>query len=172
MARKAEVEVSVPSSWQALKDQLALGAETGTETDNSQAMFQIVDRIMRAETVDEVLGIATEGPAKVEDYVGVPITFVDFRVVKSADQYDAESGPTGLKHYAVIAAINLLTGEDVVITCGSTHVLAQLQRIQNMATGFPFTATFQDNTSAKGYHIYKIRSLTAVERSAVKNASA
>lgn len=88
--------------------------------DAEQVTNEIVENILNADTVDEILAAATGGGVDMTD---VPQTVLEFSLAKSRFP--------GLGAFAVVTSIRQDTGEKVVWTSGSTSVVAQLYAFQS-----------------------------------------
>ena len=87
--------------------------------DETEVARRIVERIMRAETPDQLWEpIVPVGARQLSE---TPIKVFDFQALRSPHE-----GGVGV--YLVIDAVDLLTGERLLVTCGASNVVAKLIR--------------------------------------------
>lgn len=98
-------------------------AMRSVEANNANAVEDIINRVMVAETLDDIL--ADDTTIDAEDLVGVSLQVWSFKVNES----DFAQGMPG---YMVIEAVRRDTNEQIVFTCGATKVQAQLLRMQRL----------------------------------------
>lgn len=88
-----------------------------------------IDKILTAQTAEEILGADSGGVVSGQDLVDVELMVRDFSLGESAPEYDATLGV-----FALIDATNLQTGEDTIVNCGAALVIAKLSALK--AGGF------------------------------------
>lgn len=157
------VVYSRPAAVELMREQLAIVASL-PDQGSSAIMDDIQARILAADSVDDVLAVANEGPRKVEHFVDIPLEFTGYRVLKSSPQFSEG----GLGVFLAIAFVNLLSGEENVVTAGGSMLVTQLHKIDNL-NGFPFRAAFITVTTSAGFDAHKLRPLNATELAAVAN---
>lgn len=92
-------------------------------TDPEEAALAIVERILKAETVEDVLTMA--GALGADDVLNRPFLLHGCKWIKSAYEQ-------GAPVFAVIDATFEDTGERTVITCGGRNVLAQIVQLDKL----------------------------------------
>lgn len=158
-----EVEYRRPSSVALMREQLQIAASL-PDQGSGAIMDDIQDRILAATSVDDVLAVANQGPQSVQNFVDIPLEVTGYRVLKSSPQFN----DGGLGVFLAIAFVELLTGEEHVITAGGSLLVTQLHKIDNL-DGFPFRAAFISVTTSSGFEVHKLRPLSATELAAIKN---
>lgn len=111
--------------------------------DTDAATVEILARILRAESVDDVL--APQAPVPLQQLIGFPIVVDGVRWMRS----DFDEGP-GM--YALVDAVHRDTGEKFLGTCGGMNVLAQLFAMDRLGA-FPVhvVVTRARKATANGY---------------------
>lgn len=133
MAGKAELETVTDIDAAAALGQLAV------VDDPEQIQRAILERLMAAETVDQVLREDTTVATKA--LVGKPLQITDCRVMQSAFE-------GGLGVYLIAEAIDLDTGELIVINTGATKIVGQLVRLKQKGW-LPIKVTVKEVGRAK-----------------------
>lgn len=159
-AKTADVEL--PEARRNYLRRLQLAATISS--DSGAILEQIRQRVEVAETVDDVLSAISDGPTKVEDILNTPLEFIDWRPILSADQYKT---PDGENVYVVMAVVNLLTGEELIVQGGGRSIVMALEKISRMDNGFPFRAAFWSKQTSSGYDLHLLRPLNSTEKAAV-----
>lgn len=110
---------------------------------SANAIEDIVGRVLDAETVDDVL--ADDSAIGADEILGVPIQIWSVKVNESEVQ-------GALPFYAVIEGVRQDTGENVVVTCGSVKVCAQLMKLDRLKA-FPVVVKIvkKDKATLAGY---------------------
>lgn len=109
------------------------GAGIDVEVDPEKAERYIIAQTLSAKTPEEVL---TGGEATgVKEVLGEPFRVTDFGWHQS--DYDE-----GLPFYAAIRAVRPNTGENLILTCGSKRILAQLIQLGRLGA-LPRRVIFQ-----------------------------
>ena len=102
---------------------LAAADDEAGELDPDQVTIDIIGRILKATSVEDVLGGA--GATHARDFLGVPFTLTDVRFNRS------DFGDTGPAFYALLQGADD-NGEAVTITCGARNVIAQAWKLRDM----------------------------------------
>jgi hypothetical protein len=137
MPRTAEVEVLSPAQddlLPAILGQAELRFEDPGEVANAIALS-----IATKTSAEDIFGL--ESTVSSKDLVGVPLEVRDWRLMRS----DLSEEPSA---FMVIDAVNLETGEVVVMTSGSKHIMAQLYAAKNAGL-LPRRLTVQELRAAK-----------------------
>lgn len=112
----------LPPTVQQLLKRLALNA---TIDDRSSAQFAIMDQILQATTLDEILKAADAGTLSGQDFTGKPFLLhsdnVEFH--RSAMNY---IGDGGFPYYALLRVRDLQTQAERVLSCGGFGFIATL----------------------------------------------
>jgi hypothetical protein len=112
-----------------------------------------VDRILSAETAEEIWDADEGGTVSGQDMIDVEIQILDFTPLPSADQYD-----TTLGVYANITAIRMDTGEDVIINTGADKIITKVAKFKSQGM-LPIGAVIRGVTTAGGTTMLKLRPL-------------
>jgi hypothetical protein len=120
---QAGKDVAVPAGGLArLNDTLAEDLKAG-RSNAADAVDAIVDQIMTAETLDEILSPAELTTA--EEILGVPLQIFNWRPTRS--EYTG-----GLEFYAIIECVRADTHLTDLVGCGAANVVAQLKRMSQL----------------------------------------
>jgi hypothetical protein len=122
--------------------------------------------MLNAETAEQVFEIATSSAASVSDWVDKPIEIMDFRVLQSSSQFASDMG---LNAYLAIAFVDLMTGEEKVLTAGGEILVTMLWKFRELGA-LPLRCAFFTATTSSGYEVHKLRPLTTVEARALETA--
>jgi hypothetical protein len=124
---------------------LAAADEEVREVDADEVSMQIIARILKATSVDDIL--EGSGAVHARDFVGVPFTLTDVRFNKSDFQ---DAGPA---FYALLEGADG-NGERVTITCGARNVIAQAWKLRDMGA-LPVQVQLgeSERPTAKGYKV-------------------
>jgi hypothetical protein len=149
-------EKAKPSSLELAKQKMEL--EAGV-TLNLPADFAaaIQERILLAETVEDVFAEADASAVGIENFVDVPHRITGFSLSKS--KFTEEGN---LPVFAVVEAINLDSGEEVTYSCSAASGLVQLWRFQEL-DAFPLDCSVKGKSTASGYTVLTYRPLTPGE---------
>lgn len=123
---------------------MLVGDQMPEFVDPEQASRDIVRRILEAEDLDALFEQA--GTIGCDDVLGKPLSFRDFRPMRSAFE-------EGAGMYFVVDAADLETGEQLVISCGARNVMAQLYRAKQLGA-LPLNAAIvkAPRPTANGYY--------------------
>jgi hypothetical protein len=127
--------------------------QTEAELNPEQAYHRILQQIMAAETVENVLTPVEAYNAT--DLIDVPLEVVGFEPQRS--EYEV-----GSPFYFSVMAQNLVTGERAVVNTGNQACMAQLLRLAELGA-FPFVAKFAERGRARDGRTRPLR-LVACER--------
>jgi hypothetical protein len=121
LARQPITEDAVPEKVRNLIRALKLNATF----DTGQAQLSIMDRILAAETEEEIFAAANAGTVSGKDLAGRPFVLVSDNVEwkTSAEQYRTQGA---FPFYALIRCTALDTGDEVVADCGGYSFVATL----------------------------------------------
>jgi hypothetical protein len=123
------------------------------ESDSRVAILNILDRVMSADSVDDIL--ADDTPEAWEDHLDEPFTLTGgFAKYRSADKY-INDGATILKKYVQVQAVND-NGESLVLTCGGFKVVAQLERMHETGKLADARVKLRSKTTGSGYEAYSL----------------
>lgn len=124
---------------------LAAADEEVREVDADQVSMEIIGRILKAQTVDDVLG--GSGAIHARDFLDVPFTLTDVRFNRS------DFGGDGPAFFALLEGADR-NGEPVTITCGARNVIAQAWKLRDMAA-LPIQVEIQESerATANGYKV-------------------
>jgi hypothetical protein len=133
-----EVHATTPELTRYLSSSAAVAEE-----DPEQVAFEIVQRILAATNVDEVL--ARRQVLSADDVLQIPITVTAVRWHRSA--YDQRE-----RMYAMVEASRTDNREPLLISCGGRNVMAQLWRLGEL-DAFPCALKFgkSEKPTANGY---------------------
>lgn len=119
--------------------------ELAVVEDAEDAQRQIVQRILSAESADEVLAAQETTPAR--ELIDQPLQLEAVRWIRSnlPDQQ-------GIGVFALVAAIHGATGDRHLITTGALQIMAQLLKL-NQLGAFPVNAVIRqkDQPTAAGF---------------------
>lgn len=107
--------------------------------DPEQIQRAILERLMTAETLEQVL--REDETVATKALVGKPLRITDCRVMQSS--FDG-----GMGVYLIAEAIDMDTGELIVINTGATKIVGQLIRIKQQGW-FPVEVTVKEVGRAK-----------------------
>lgn len=97
-------------------------------TDSFTIASNVADKIMTAETVEDVIAAANQGPGDMDALVGKAFKFTGYlRFQHSAEQFRA--GGTG--EYAIFDIVDL-NGSRRTYTTGATNVVFELKRLEHL----------------------------------------
>jgi hypothetical protein len=113
----------LPETVQNLLKRLALNS---TMDDRSSAQFAIMDAILKATSLDELLKAADAGTLSGQDYTGKPFLLHSDNVEwhRSATNY---IGDGGFPYYALLRVRDFTTQNEVVLSCGGFGFVASLE---------------------------------------------
>jgi hypothetical protein len=119
------------------------------EVDNAKTdddvMEKIADEIRHAETVDDVL--QTGDTLEAGEMLDIPLKIESFKLRPSDEQYaDTEA-------FAVINAVVMETGENVVITTGAYNLVNQLVKIDELG-GLPIVCAIRQ--AGRALRLYRV----------------
>lgn len=133
MSSKAELETVEDVNMVAALGQL------GVVDDPEQIQRAILERLMAASTVEEIL--REDETVATKALVGKPLEITDCRVMKSSFE-------GGLGVYLIADAIDLDTGELIVINTGATKIVGQLIALKK-TNNLPIKVTVKEVGRAK-----------------------
>jgi hypothetical protein len=131
MAKTDVAKSSEMRPWEALQSELQ--AVSASDADNSfEIAAAVIDQIATATSPDQIFAANESGPADVADYLNRPLNVYDARYHPSAERFRDGS----LGYYVVF---NSLTdeGEDVLLSCGASNVVASLWQLQKIGAFDP-----------------------------------
>jgi hypothetical protein len=143
VAQKDSAEVATVRPHEVLKERMRLNATVADVNDSTvgrEISDNIVDRIVEAETVDDIFKAQESALEKLKDneyLLGRPLTLLEFRIVKSDEQYVSEDG---YEHFAIIESVED-NGTLHMIGCGAPQVLATLDALDRK-NAFPIRVRF------------------------------
>lgn len=105
--------------------QLAELNSTFSEEDGREIAANVMDKIVLAETLDEIFAANESGMDKAEAFVGQPITVTEVNFAKSDEKY----AKGGIGSYVLISAFTD-DGNEVQISTGAPNIVASLYRAQ------------------------------------------
>lgn len=115
-------EVAIPDT-EVFQRFLAAADDGQLEQNPDQVAIDIIARILKADTVDDVLGGGSATHAR--DYLNTAFKLTGVRFNKSTVDKD------GAGFYALLESVNR-DGEPFVITCGAKNVIAQAWKLSDM----------------------------------------
>lgn len=124
---------------------LAAAEDGDLEQNADQVAIDIIARILKADSVEDVLGGGQATHAR--DFLDTPFTLTGVRFNKST--FDGQ-GPT---FYALLSGANG-DGEPVTITCGAKNVIAQAWKLNDMGA-LPLAVELKQSQkpTAAGFHV-------------------
>lgn len=134
--------------------QLFAEARVTDGDDPETAQANMVERIFKGETLDDILGGSDAVHA--EENIGRLFHFTDVDFRDSAEQY--RDKPGSINVFAVCHVTDPTTGEKLVVTTGSVQACAALLAIKERGL-FPFFGKFAraEKPTASGYYPIWIR---------------
>lgn len=116
-----------------------------SEVDPDQVSLEIIGRILKATSVDDVLGGG--GATHARDFLDVPFTLTGVRFNRS------DFGDNGPAFYALLEGADR-NGEPVLVTCGARNVIAQAWKLRDMGS-LPVQVEIQESErpTAAGYKV-------------------
>lgn len=113
--------------------------------DPAKASQDIIARILRASTVEEVLG--KEQVTHARDFLDTPFALLSVKFNRT--EFDGDGPP----FYAVLSGATD-DGEPVTITCGAGNVMAQAFKLDDMKA-LPYRVVIRQNPkpTAAGFHV-------------------
>lgn len=129
--QRGELHPSEMRPWQlALRDI----KDEASEVDGFAVAADVADKIMRADTIEDVLGIPEAGPGDITSLVGRSFRFLGTpRYNAGAEKY--KEGGTG---FYVVFRVLFPDGFDALVSTGATNLIFQLKRITQLG-GFGST---------------------------------
>lgn len=137
----------------------ALATKNQVSEDGSRAyqvMADQVDKILTAETEDDIWGADEGGTTAAKDLTNVPLRVHSYDVVESG-KFRTDFGV-----YALLTATNLVTGDDVRLNTGAGLILAKLRAFE--AIGYmgggdkgPIDVIFEGIETASGNTVLKMK---------------
>lgn len=116
-----------------------------SEADPDQVSMDIIGRILKADTVDAVLG--GSGAIHARDYIAKPFALTNVRFNRS------DFGDDGPNFYALLEGADT-DGVPIVITCGARNVIAQAWKLRDMdALPVKVQIAESDRPTAAGYKV-------------------
>lgn len=107
-----------------VRDLRALSASD--DQGSSSFVMDLMDRILSADTVDAVFDAQDNGMVSGQDFTSRP-----FIVRRSEDiQWRLSTKDNGFPFYAIFRAVEVATGEEVVLNCGGQTFVAVLYALQ------------------------------------------
>lgn len=129
--KRGELHPSEMRPWQLAISQIK---DEATEVDGFTVAQDVADKIMRAETIEDVLGVPENGPGDITDLVGRSFRFLGGpRYSVGAEKY--KEGGTG---FYVVFRVLFGDGFDALVSTGATNIVFQLKRITQLG-GFGST---------------------------------
>jgi hypothetical protein len=119
-------------------------AETEGQTIGAAVSQDQLDRILTAETDEEIWDADEGGTVSGKDCEDVELRIFSFILSPSSDEYDA---PLGV--YALIKAQRLDTGEELTINTGSDKIIAKLRMFESRGS-LPIDAVIRGQKTPKG----------------------
>lgn len=120
--KRGELHPSEMRPWQLAIAEIKSEA---SEVDGFAVAQDVADKIMRAETIDDVLGIPENGPGDITDLVGRSFRFLGGpRYSVGAEKY--KEGGTG---FYVVFRVLFSDGFDALISTGATNIIFQMKRL-------------------------------------------
>jgi hypothetical protein len=116
-----------PKPHQRFINSLMARAEREGETLGRDVSLSQIDRILSAETEEDVWNADEGGTVSGQDMIDVEMRMVSFTVAPSSDEYDATLGV-----FINIKAIRLDTGEDIVVNTGADKIVTKLVKFETM----------------------------------------
>lgn len=138
--------IELTTEDRATLERFLASAETDAETMGADAVtLEVITRILRAETIDDVLDGG--GAIHARDVLNVPFTLASVRFNRST----FEGG--GPRFYALLN-VNDRQGDSHVITCGASKVIAQAWRLRDL-DAFPIDLVIKqsERETAAGFKI-------------------
>lgn len=103
--------------------ELLTGARELAPEDSTAITRSIMERALRADTVEDIF--AEEGTIATKDYVGIPIQVNGVKL----NEGELEGEPSV---YMLVEALNLNTGEVVILNTGAPNIMAKLYRLHQL----------------------------------------
>jgi hypothetical protein len=129
VAKSTEVEkpFSELRPWEKTVRELH-GVTAPENSDGFEVAASVADKILTAETLDDVINAVQAGPGDLTELVGKAFQFIGGTLSwhRAAEQY--REGGTGF--YAVFRVM-LLDGEEKMISTGANNVIFQLRRMED-----------------------------------------
>lgn len=122
---------------------LAAADDGNFDTDPEQVTLDIIARILKAETVEDVLGTSTATHAR--DYLNVPFLLTGVRFNRG------DFADSGTNFYALLEGADD-NGEPLVVSCGAKNVIAQSWKLADMGA-LPLSVVLKESPrqTANGY---------------------
>lgn len=98
------------------------GATIGRDVSMSQ-----IDKVLEADTEDEVWDADEGGTVSGQDMIDVELQFQSLTVAPSADEYDATLGV-----FVNIKAVRLDNGDEVTVNTGADKIISKLVKFESM----------------------------------------
>lgn len=130
MAKSSDVERPFSELRPYEKTLRELHGVTQPENSNSfEVAASVADKILTAETIDDVIAAVEQGPGNLEDLVGKAFQFIGGTLSwhRSAEQY--KEG--GTNFYAVFR-VRMLDGEEQMVSTGAVNVVFQLRKFEDL----------------------------------------
>lgn len=96
-------------------------AEDNAATHGREVSVNQIDKILTAETEEEIWNADEGGTLSGQDMIDVEMEIQDYVVLPSGDEYDAT-----LDVYINITAVRLDTGEEVIVNTGADKIITKL----------------------------------------------
>jgi hypothetical protein len=127
-------------------------AEANALVHGAEVSLSQVDRILTAETKQDIWDADEGGTVSGQDMIDVELEIRDYTVLPSSDEYD-----TTLGVYVNIQAVRLDTGEEIIVNTGADKIITKLAAFK--AKGFlPIGAVIR-GVSTRGGTMLKLRPL-------------
>jgi hypothetical protein len=138
------------NAFSVVRNKLDMEAELVT-TDDSSLKTWIEEKlaaILTAGTFEEINSLAAEsGLTKSKDLIGRTLEIRDFALRESAEAYRENSS---LQKFVIVQAVDVNTGEELIIDGGGDTFTAQLVAMRDRYD-FPYTGTLLGMRTGAGY---------------------
>jgi len=148
----ANGEVVPAKPHEKLMEFLARRAEVDGVNRSFEVASMQVDKILSATTDQEIWDADEKGTSNGQDMTDVELLVQEVKYAKTSEEYDADLGV-----YAIISAIRLDTGEEVVIATGAALVIAKLRAMEARGK-FPLECVIRGTKAGNGT-VLKLRPL-------------
>lgn len=145
-------EIVTVRPYEKLTAFLARRAEVDGEGRGFEIASKQIDKILTAETDEEIWDADAAGTVNGQDMMDVEMQVRGVKYAPSSDEYDA---PLGV--YAIIDAIRMDTGEEAVVSTGAPLVITKLRAFEARGK-FPLGCVIKGTKAAKGT-VLKLRPL-------------